>query len=418
VAQTAETTVSHPQLAIVAWQALPAIFPDAGQNIGGGETRLWTLACAVASQTNVRVAVAVSAGRSGYPCQKNAVELWLTVDRFAKTRRFVSDHLDCSPRVRIKRFHPALLFRVPWLLVTRPLRSRDPQPMLPDRRLQSRSPAVWAAFGVTADTARTIATAIEQRKPSIVFIQSNADLDERLASGHKFVSQWGDPSEDRLFVIRNATTIVCQTEYQIDVLNRRFGRAGHLIRNPIEASSWQLPKRGNDRYALWIGRYDSFHKRPLMMIEAAAQCPSIAFKMVINPADREIEDEVRRNKPLNVEILSHVPFERMPELFAGARVFVSTGDPNCEGFPNVLLQAAASHTPIVSINDFDNFLKASGGGTDCAGDPAALPAQILAQWQNPMIDWQTVDAYLIAQHDLTQAARRVAELVEQLTYIG
>jgi hypothetical protein len=84
----------------------------------------------------------------------------------------------------------------------------------------------------------------------------------------------------------------------------------------------------------------------------------------------------------------------------------------------VLLQAAASHTPIVSINDFDNFLKASGSGTDCAGDPAALPAQIVSQWQNPMIDWQTVDAYLIAQHDLTQAARRVAELVEQLTYIG
>jgi hypothetical protein len=40
-----------PDLAIVSWQALPAIFPDAGKNIGGGETRLWTLAKAIAQHT-------------------------------------------------------------------------------------------------------------------------------------------------------------------------------------------------------------------------------------------------------------------------------------------------------------------------------------------------------------------------------
>ena len=412
--QNAQTAMARPLLGIVAWQALPAIFPDAGKNIGGAETGLWTLARALAAQADVHVALAVAASRSGYPHQKNGVELWISVDRFAKTRRFVSDHVDFSPKLRLKRFHPSLLYKMPWLLITRPLRNRDPLAMVPDPRLLGRCPAVWAGFGVTADTARMVATAIEQGKPSILFIQSNSDLDERLASGQSFVSQWGDPSEDRLFAIRNSTSIVCQTRHQLNLLKQRFEREGELIRNPIDVHEWKLPKQNTDRYVLWIGRYDSFHKRPLMMIQAASKCPTIRFKMVINPGEREVEDQVMRQKPPNVEILSHVPFERMPNLFAGAGMFVSTGDPGCEGFPNVLLQAGASHTPIVSLNDFDGFLQASGAGVDCGGDCDKLPTRILSQWKAPMIDWREVDAYLAQNHDLTQVARRVAELVQQL----
>lgn len=410
--QDRATPVPGLQLAIVAWQALTAIFPDAGKNIGGAETGLWTLARAVAAQTDIRVAIAASADHGRYPQQKEGVDLWISVDRFAKTRRFVSDHIEFAPKLRLKRFHPALIYRVPWLLMTRPLRNRDPQPMTPDPRLQSRSPDVWAGFGVTADTARTVAAAIGQGKPSILFIQSNSDLDERLASGQSFVSRWGDPSEDRLFTIRNATTVVCQTLHQVVLLKQRFGREGELIRNPIDVKVWKLAKRTDDRYVLWIGRYDAFHKRPLMMIQAASQCPTIRFKMVINPGDRDIEDQVRRLKPPNVEIASHVPFDQMPDLFSGAAMFVSTGDSDCEGFPNVLLQAAASHTPIVSVNDFDGFLQASGAGIDCGGQSGCLADRILAQWKNPTIDWQAVDTYLAENHDATRVARRVAELVQ------
>jgi hypothetical protein len=286
--------------------------------------------------------------------------------------------------------------------------------MTPDPRLLRRSPSVWAGFGVTADTARMVATAIEQKRSSILFIQSNADLDERLASGQSFVSRWGDPSEDRLFAIRYATTIVCQTRQQVEMLKQRFGRQGVLIRNPIDVQEWQLAKRADHRYVLWIGRYDSFHKRPLLMLRAASQCPAIRFKMVINPGDRDIEDQVRRLRPSNVEIVENVAFERMPDLFTEASMFVSTGNPDCEGFPNVLLQAAASHTPIVSVNDFDGFLKASGAGIDCGGESDWLADRILSQWKNPTVDWQAVDSYLEENHDVKRVAGRVAELVQQL----
>lgn len=411
----ATNLVRKPQLAIVSWQALPAIFKDAAKNIGGAETGLWTLARSIAARSEVSVAIAVSSGHGGYAREVDGVELWIHVDRFAKTRRFVSDHIDLSPRFRVKRFHPSLLVWVPWLLLTRPLRKRDPEPMTADPRLIGRSPDVWAAFGVTADTARTVATAIQQGKPSIVFIQSNADLEERLATGESFVSRWGDPSEDRLYALRNASLIVCQTQYQVECLKRHFGRNGELIRNPIDSDTWRLPKRTDERYALWIGRYDSFHKQPLLMIRAAQQCPTIRFKMVINPGDRDVEQEVRRTQPPNVEIISHIPFEEMPELFSGAGLFVSTGARSAEGFPNVLLQAAASHTPVVSLHDFDSFLKVSGAGVDCGGDPDQLAGRIRSQWEDPAIDWQGVDRFLAANHDSAQAARRVAEFVNQAT---
>lgn len=412
-----------PDLAIVSWQALPAIFPDAGSNIGGAETGLWTLAKGIADHTPLRVAIATSAPRGGYPNRHEKVDLWISVDSYAATRRFVSDHLDVVPKLRLKRFHWALLYRVPWLLITRPLRSRDPEPMRPDPRLIGRNPAVWAAFGVTADSARTVATAMQRRRPSVVFIQSNADLDQRLTGGEPFVSRWGDPSADRLFVIRNATTIVCQTACQIQWLASRFGKTGVLIPNPIDLQTWRLPKRTAEParpeepaepYVLWVGRYDEVHKRPLLMIRAAIDCPQIRFRMVINPADRAVEAEVRRLKPPNVEIVDSVAFDKMPETFAGAKLFVSTGNPECEGFPNVLLQAAASHTGIVSLHDFDEFIARSGAGRHCAGSTESLANHIRSMWQTDDIRWAAVDAYLHAHHDLRSVAGKVRDLVGRL----
>jgi len=409
-----DVQADSPDLAIVSWRALPAIFPDAGKNIGGGETRLWTLAKGLAAHTPLRVAIATSAGRGGYPDRHENVDLWIDVDRYAATRRFVSDHIDVVPKLRLKRFHRALLYRVPWLLITRPLRSRDPEPMRPDPRLIGRNPAVWAAFGVTADSARTVATAMQRRRPSVVFIQSNADLDERLAGGEPFVSRWGDPSADRLFVIRNATSIVCQTACQIRWLANRFGRTGVLLPNPIDLPTWRLPKRTDEPYVLWIGRYDEVHKRPLLMIRAAIECPQIRFRMVINPADRAVEAEVRRLKPPNVEIVDSVAFDKMPEMFAGAGLFVSTGNPQCEGFPNVLLQAAASHTAIVSLHDFDDFLARSGAGRHCAGSTESLANHVRSMWRTDDTRWDTVDGYLHAHHDLRSVAEKIRDLVGRL----
>ena len=403
-----------PRFALVSWQVLPAIFPRSGSNVGGAETGLWGLAQTLGRLPGLRVAVATSAPHSGYPGEHQGVDLWLSVDRFAAMRRSVSSCIEFSPRLRWKRFAPRLLFELPVLAVTRPWRPRDPLTMEPDPRLAQRHPDVWGAFGNSGDTARTVATALMQQRPSIVFIQSNADLDERLAGGDAFTTRWGDTAQELRFVLRHATEIVCQSRWQLDALQQRFGRRGHLIRNPIDVSAWSGVQTDQQPYALWIGRYDDFHKRPLLMLQAAAECPAIPFKLVINRLDPTIERQVRRSCPANVELIDYVPFDQMPSWFAGARLFVSTGAPDCEGFPNVLLQAAAAGTPIVSLEDFDGFLAASGAGVDCGGSIARLAAELRSRWQKPAIDRARVERYLADRHAPERVAGRVADLIRRL----
>lgn len=401
-------------MAIVCWGALPAVFPQAGKNVGGAETRIWTLAQALQARGDLRIALAMRSPGGRFPKCHHGIELWLQPDRFATARRFVSEHLDLAPRPRLKRFHPRLLYLVPWLLATRPLRRRDPLPMQPDERLRHRRPDLWVALGITEETSRTVATAQAQGRPSLVFIQSNADLDERLAIEETFVSRWGDAAAPRRYVLRHATQIVCQTQWQLEALQTRFGRQGIIVRNPIEIDRWRLPAPDQPPYALWIGRYDDFHKRPLLMLRAAAACPDIAFKLVINRGAPEIEQQVRRLRPANVEIIDYVPFDQMPRWFAAARLFVSTGSPQCEGFPNVLLQAAASRTPIVSLEDFDLFLARSRAGVSCDGSLERLITAIKTGWQQPSVDPPAVDAYLRQHHDHAQVAAAVHAIITRL----
>jgi glycosyltransferase involved in cell wall biosynthesis len=84
--------------------------------------------------------------------------------------------------------------------------------------------------------------------------------------------------------------------------------------------------------------------------------------MIVNPHDSELETQIRKAIPQNVELVDYVPFDQMPHEFAQARAFLCTGSPVHEGFPNVLLQSAASHTPICSLSDFDDFLFLAGLG--------------------------------------------------------
>src|SRR5690606_915340 len=114
------------------------------------------------------------------------------------------------------------------------------------------------------------------------------------------------------------------------------------------------------------------------------------------------------------QIIDYVPFNEMPKWFAGARLFVSTGAADYEGFPNVLLQAAASRTPIISLEDFDDFLANSGAGVSCDGTTEHLVKAIQSHWKRDRIDWEQVERYLKAHHDHRQVAANVEKIVREL----
>ncbi|WP_162006661.1 glycosyltransferase [Roseimaritima sediminicola] len=404
---------------VVAWQALPAVDPRAGEAIGGLETAAWQFATGLAEGNQWSVRFVVRSPKPRRDAVIRGVHVVAVTDRFLAIRRQVAQCIDVPGR-RLSRFRLRLLWQVPLLAVTWPWRPRDITGLEPDPRLQPMHSDVWIAMGVNREAAAVVATAQSQGSPSLLMIRSAADLNARFADPHDTaVSVYGEAAAACHRALTGATHIVCQAAYQQDLLRQRFGRSGVLIRNAIELDRWQNGNRKSDRedrYVLWIGRFETFHKRIDRAIEIAAACPEIPFRLVANPSDAEVERRVRAELPANVRLLDYVPHDQMPALFAGAAAFLSTGSPSYEGFPNVLLQAAASGTPIVSLEDFDGFLAASGAGVVCDDDDAAAARALQAFYDGQLsIDRAAVEAYLDEHHSHRRVIERLARLLQDVT---
>lgn len=394
------------RVAIVAWQALPAVFPHLGSRVGGIETAAWTLAKGLATQTRWSPDLVFRSPSKLPTSMLDGVNLIASIERWEAVRRDVSECIDFSAR-RWKRFRWSLFWNLPLLAITRPLRRRDPELMQPDPRLQSLRPDVWVAMGVGKESAGVIATARSQDRPSVLMIRSGADLDSRFLSDEITLTDYGERSDVCRFAIQNATRVVCQTQTQQAKLKSLFDRDSFLVRNPIDLPRWQPAESDSRRGVLWVGRYEHFAKRISMAIEIARTCPELPFTLIANRDDPRVETLVRKGCPKNVTLVDYVPPTEMSQRFGDAAVFLSTSSSSAEGFPNVLLQAAASQTPIVSLEDFDGFIKSSGAGFVCGGkaDIAVEKLRSIVS-QNESVDHKAVMDYLRRHHDWDEIIRQ------------
>jgi hypothetical protein len=431
---------------MVAWNALPAILPQCGASIGGLETGAWTLATGLSQYTPVapHFFVRTAAWRT-LPYQVSGVHLHYDRQWLRKVRNDFAESVQLGPPLRVKRFHPNLAWQFPllaasrWVNRLRGVQLADYAPVTsPDPRLTPHHFDAWAGFGVNADSARVAATAAEQGTPMLLFLESNADLDQKIADttsqtplGSTSSAQpstpvpsqtqnaqtqnaYGEHFATQRFAIEQATVIVCQSQYQQRQLAKVFSKHGPVIRNPIAPAHWQLHSQTPRKHILWIGRYDSFHKRTPLAFEIARRCPQLAFRMIINRHDPLLETALRGNRPANVELVDYVPFSQMPLEFSQAQAFLCTGSPDHEGFPNVLLQAAAAHTPICSLADFDDFLANSGAGVCCQESIETAIACLQSGDLTRHINWSQVDDYLAQHHAIDAIARQTTNLLQEL----
>jgi glycosyltransferase involved in cell wall biosynthesis len=170
-----------------------------------------------------------------------------------------------------------------------------------------------------------------------------------------------------LFVmgLRMARTIIVQTNLQRKLLQHNYRRGCAVVPNGVELGE-QSVERSATPMVLWLNNVMR-RKRPEVFIELAralsSRHPDAQFVMVGGRADDDYLHDLQRLGRDVPGLVMHgaVPFSETGEWFGRAWVYVLTSE--SEGFPNVMLQAWAAGTPVVSLSiDPDGLLRDQGLG--------------------------------------------------------
>lgn len=184
---------------------------------------------------------------------------------------------------------------------------------------------------------------------------------------------------------RLADTIVVQTEEQVLLCERTFGRKAVLIRSVVAPvpSQHELPVA-----FLWVGRL-VWYKRPLEYVALARALPRARFWMVGVPSPTTHGDDsglaeivaLEANDVPNLELMGPRSHSEIGDLMARAVASVNTAD--FEGMPNVLLEGWSRGVPALVLNhDPDGVVQKYGLGDFAEGSRAQLVACARRQWYN------------------------------------
>jgi glycosyltransferase involved in cell wall biosynthesis len=181
--------------------------------------------------------------------------------------------------------------------------------------------------------------------------------------------------------IRLADEIVVQTEEQVDLCVKRFGRSPAMIKSIAELA----PQRTSEPEAfLWIARLVSY-KRPLAFVELARALPEAQFWMVAppeHPPDRELVAAVEQEaaKLHNLEVLTPRPRRELMDLVDRAVAIVNTAD--FEGMPNVFLEGWSRGVPALALtHDPDHVIERHNVGAFAHGSPERLAELASHLWK-------------------------------------
>ncbi len=418
------------RVCFVSYHAFPFFDRRCRSPVGGAETHAWLLAHGLSGLSQFDVQFVVQAPRLFRRRSVDGVAVWNIGDVFDPLRQAVSQRADVAdgrPWVRIRQWHPSLLWEIPVLAAASLFREGHVDPLQPHSLYERMAPDVICCFGVSGHAATAISSARQLGCKTVLFLESNNDLDEQFIENSSYVTPYGERGDVCDYVLAAADLIVAQSPLQQELLRQRRGRESARMTNAIDLNWWDrlcstesdsLRQHGVQApYVLWIGRADQFHKRPALCLEIARQCLSIPFVMILNPGDPIVEQDIRAHAPPNVTIIPRVPFCEMPAVISGACAYVSTGSKEYEGNPNVFLQAAASGVPILSLEVTSELLEKSRCGLVANGDRNGLAESLQRLWHDgPACEslGRQGREYVERHCDLTHVAAEVANLLGDL----
>ncbi len=401
-------------LAFVSLPAWPVVSPESSGIFGGTETRAVTLARGLASRSSFDVRFLVRHPDLTQPQSIDGITFEPWRDPVTERNARVAE------AIKSKRWPPTLLRDAAAILLQRAFQPKGNTPLRIDPVLQNTTANLFCVFGVHSAAAKVIYNAHQTHRKAVLFLGSDADVDPQYATPESFRTRYGERSHVCRWVLENADAVIVQNEKQLQSLKTHFHRDGHLLRNPIDVAEWNYrlenatgPELKSDRYVLWIGRADDFHKRADIALDIAKRLPEINFVMILNPQHPDVEHRVREQCPANLQIIDHVPFAEMPALYRNAALLLNTSSSQHEGLPNTFLQAGASRVPIVSLEVDAGYLSTSGGGLVGTGVVRQTIEAVQHLWTSP----EEAEKYAQAGYDFVTRHHDLSVVIEQLVDI-
>ncbi len=374
------------KICFVSANSYPVINPQAPGLFGGMETLAWTFAREIAAIPETEVTFVVVHRSAPRLSRVEGVQVLEVTDLMEWYRQDVSQawhSFKNSGRLPLVRL-PTLVAKLAAYFVTRPFRHKPTARWTTiSTRLTRLNADIYVAFGVNSQSLWTAISARAARRPFVLCLMSDFDVDRRFCDDPDYVNQYGVTSATARRVIRDSDGIVAQTEFQQRQLRDVWQTGSTIVSNPLDLSFGDSDAREplpantpSSPFVLWVGRADRFHKRPLEMLRAVDANPEIPFLLVLYPSDPEVFNQVIADHRANLTIIPQVSPRQMAALMRAATVFATTGSSAFEGLPSTLMEAAAAGTPIVSLEVSEEWLASSGAGVCTRGDHEAFATAI------------------------------------------
>jgi glycosyltransferase involved in cell wall biosynthesis len=162
------------------------------------------------------------------------------------------------------------------------------------------------------------------------------------------------------YVLKNASQIICQANYQNILLQSNYGRSCNLVLPNFHPIPENKIVKGPPTKIVWVANFKQW-KQPELFIELAEYFKdnqNTKFIMIGRPASgawqRRLFEKI--NRLSNLEYMGELPIDKVNEVLSESQIFVNTSQ--YEGFPNTYIQAWMQEVPVVALNcDPDDIIK-------------------------------------------------------------
>ena len=223
------------------------------------------------------------------------------------------------------------------------------------------------------------------------------------------------------YALNRATLILCQNDYQIDNLSKRFDQKKlKKIYNPIKNhdSKKCINNKKDFNQVAWIGNFrpvKNIHK----IIPIAKQFPELMFKIAgleFKNMDMFVKQSIVELKKINnVEFLGYLNNSQIQSLLSSSSFLLNTSE--YEGLSNTFLESLSTGTPIISSKNAnpDEIITKNNLGIIVNNDKEYISA---IHNINDLIDYNTIGyrakKFVSDNFELKSQSKKLIQFLNQI----